>query len=325
MVEWWGKYFNNDSIEKVKILLQQFGKDDPTLHERLLERAALCRLSFASLKLNTEEAKAFGICSEAVISQTCYGMKEGHPKSAKWAFWVGYLIKKELKFNGKPPSSDFLSKLISILLTRKVTQEEARTKFSQLKSDAEDHAIKAARVFLRNNLFADLDDTEYETALNNYMGRFSETAQVGSFIVNGKIPKEWQDAIVKIRRSILMHIGAYGLLAGQEPFVKFDTATKIIHGVPIGGFVSDRPIPKGTIHLEKANEIDFPQPVLQQTINPVESSLNIKKDKEGGTMSLNFPVEAVTKGEPYAAAIIAVPVWWPTWQEYMSYAFKLRT
>jgi hypothetical protein len=330
-VEWWKKYFSDKEIEKVKFLLQENGKDDPGLHCRLLEKAALCRLSFATLKVDIQEARTFGGCPESVISQTTYGMKKSRPITAKWAFWTGYIVRRELEVEGKPPTSAFLSELITVLLSRKVTAEEVRTKFSQLRKDARNHATEAARILFMNNLFPDLCDSTYEADLRNYIeNSYSESSQLSWFIVNGKIPEEHLKDIIKIRRSILMLIGIYGQLVGQEPIIAVDQASKIMHGIPIpvgGGFVFNSPIPKGTIHLEKANEIPFPEPFLQQTTKPIgQASINIGKDNQGGgTLTVNFPIEALTDGEPQAAAIRAVPAWLPTWQEYMPYPFNLRS
>src|SRR5574337_346638 len=318
MHEWWKSYFSEEIIEKVKLLLQKSGKDAPALHEELLEKAALCRLSFASLKLDQHEMRVGNGCAEAVITETHYGMKKSRPSSAKWAFWIGYFVKRELVFNGKPPSSDLLAKLISILLTRKVTQEEVRTKLSQINQDAKKHATEAGSVLFRNALKPLLSDPDFEADLKAFIEDcgFSETSRINSFIVNGKIPEERLKAIIKIRRYILLRIGLYGLLAGQEPHVKVDYSTKIIHGVPIGTFVSNSPIPQGTIHLDKASEVPYPKPVLQQNTNSIgETSLTIKKEKESvGSMTLKFPSDAIESGDPNYAAIIAEPAWWKLWQ-----------
>jgi hypothetical protein len=321
VTEWWRQYYNKRTIGNVELLLKNCGVTNSTLHDRWLERAALYRLAFASLKLDIQEpisSTICNICPEVIISRTAYGMKKSRPISAKWAFWFGYSLRQEQTL-----TSDFLSRLISVLLGRSVSKEEVRTVLSRLRKEAIEHATEASSILFRNNLYPDMSDTEYEADLRTHVDNaFSKNSQLGWFIVNGKIQEEHLKMIVKIRRAILLRMGILGHLMGKEPFVRIDKQSKIIHGVPIpitGGFVFNSSVPKGKIHLEKENEIPFPEPFLQQTTKPIgRSSVNIEKNDKGlTTLSLKFPMEAITGGEPCASVLYAVPIWWPYWLRYM--------
>jgi hypothetical protein len=82
MPETWEWYLPDVSMERISTLLLESGVPEPDvdpLTQGVLQRAALCRLAFASLKGTTDRLPRSSYPSEAVISQTQYGMRRGGP------------------------------------------------------------------------------------------------------------------------------------------------------------------------------------------------------------------------------------------------------
>jgi hypothetical protein len=312
MTGWYQQYLDGIDLKKIPALLQQFGINDLSTYEWLFENAALCRLSFASLILSSEKGRLFHAPQGAIISQTQFGMVKGRPKTARWAYWLGYLVRRDLIIQGKQPTSEFLSKLIGILLSRHIPAVEVRTILGDLRKEAEKHATEAAQGLLKNALQQELSDNQYIDQVKTDIEKtLSPKAQYWPAIENGKVREGWLEDVRQIRGSILARVKKYGPLAGEGPLISVERATKLIEGMPLGSLVGHSPIESGTIHMGKSQSMPIPPPMLEQ-IGDVSLS-QTKHAEGGGTTSLKFPTRALDINQPYAAAIQALPHWWSEW------------
>jgi len=311
MTEWYQQYLKNIDLKKIYSLLQHSGVNEQSIYDWLCQEGALCRLSFANLIMSSDKGHIFHYPQEAIISQTQFGMKRGAPKTARWAFWLGYIVRRDLLIQGKQPTSEFLSKLISILLKRNVPAVEVRTILGQLRKEAKKHATEVAQGLLKNTLNQEVSENKYRSQMKTDLEEtLSPNDQIWPAIENGKVREEWLKDVLQVRRSILKRVRKHGPLAGQEPLVEIKHATRLIQGAPLG-LTGGAPAQPGEIHIGKSQTIPAPQPVLEQ-IGDVSLS-HTKHAEGGGTTSLKFPDYAVDINQPYAAAIIALPVWLQEW------------
>jgi len=92
----------------------------------------------------------------------------------------------------------------------------------------------------------------------------------------------------------------------------------LIHGAPLTDVVGSSPQPSREIHLDKSKEVPVPRPLPQQNLTSLgEVALSVSRKDDGSTMSLKFPGKALMIQELYAAALVALPVWWNAWMSYM--------
>ncbi len=192
---------------------------------------------------------------------------------------------------------------------------EVRTKFSEIRKNSIKHATEAAREFLQNTLNPEISNRAFGKHFKSDMEEVSTPeSQWWPVIENGKVRDEWLDAMLKTRSSILRRVKKHGPLAGQAPLLEIKTQTKLIHGAPLTDVVGNSPQPSGEIHLDKSKEVSLPRPLLQQDLSSFgEVALSIAKKADGSTASLKFPVDFLTIQEPFAAALVALPVWWNEW------------
>jgi hypothetical protein len=257
---------------------------------------------------------------KSIISHTRLGRTKGRPKTSQWAFWFGYMLKGYISTEERKPTSDYLAKIICILLNRKnLTDVEVRTKFGTFTKDANKHATESARECLQNDLKPGISNAAYGKKFKSEM---EETCTPESYmwplIEKGKVRDEWLKAMLKTRSSILRRVKKHGPLAGQEPILFTKTRTKLIHGVSLTEVVGSSPQLSGDIHLDKSKEIPLPRPLLQQNLTFLgDVALGVSKKDNRSTMSLKFPSKALIVKEPYASALVALPVWWNDWINYM--------
>ncbi len=317
-MQWWEQYLDDVPKDKVEQALTESGLYVPSVIAWLFEKAAECRLVFASLSLNESndtERPSFPVPEKSIISHTRFGMAKGRPKTAQWAFWFGYMLKDDISTKERKPTSDYLAKIIGMLLNRQnLTGVEVRTKFGTLKRDAEKHATDAAREYLQN-LNPEISNKAFGKHFKSHMEEVSTPENNWwPVIENGKVRDEWLDAMLKTRSSILRRVKKHGPLAGQAPLLEVKTLTKLIHGAPLTDMVGGSPLPSGEIHLDKSKEVPLPRPLLQKNLSSFgEVALSIAKKADGSTMSLKFPADVLTIQEPFAAALVALPVWWNEW------------
>ncbi len=318
-VQWWEQYLDDVPKDKVEEALTESGLYVPSVITWLFEKAAECRLAFASLSLNEHndtEKPSFPVPEKSIISQTRFGMAKGRPKTAQWAFWFGYMLKDDLSTKEKKPTSDYLAKIIGLLLNRRrVAGVEVRTKFSEIRKDAEKHATETARDYLHNNLNPEISSTAFGKRFKSDMEEVSTPEnQWWPVIENGKVRDEWLDAMLKTRSSILRRIKKHGPLAGQAPLLEIKTQTKLIHQAPLTELVGSSPQPSGEIHLDKTKEVPLPRPLLQKDLSSLgEVALSISKKEDGSVTKLKFPADVLAIQEPFAAALVALPAWWNEW------------
>lgn len=318
-MQWWEQYLDDVPKDKVEEALKEYGLVDPSVIIWLFEKAAECRLAFASLSLNGNNVKerlSFDVPEKSIISHTRLGMAKGRPKTAQWAFWFGYMLKGYISTQERKPTSDYLANIICILLNRRyITGVEVRTKFGKFRKDTKEHATEAARECLQNNLNPEISNAAYGKKFKSDMEETcTPETRMWPLIEKGKVRDEWLKAMLKTRISILRRVKKHGPLAGQAPLLFIRTLAKLIHGVPLTDVVGSSPQPSGNIHLDKSKEVPIPHPLLQQNLTSLgEVALSVSKKDDESTMSLKFPGNALAIQEPYAAALVALPVWWNEW------------
>ena len=322
-MQWWEQYLDDIPKDKVEEALWEYGLVDPSVIIWLFEKAAECRLAFASLSLdenNVKERLSFNVPEESIISHTRLGMAKGRPKTAQWAFWFGYMLRNDLSTQERRPTSDDLAKIIGILLNRRnITGVEVRTKFGRFRKDIKKHATEAAREYLQNHLKPKMSNAAYGKKYKSEMEEMcTPESYMWPLIETGKVRDEWLKAMLKTRISILRRVKKYGPLAGQAPLLLIRIQTKLIHGAPLTDVVGSSPQPSREIHLDKSKEVPVSRPLLRQNLTSLgEVALSVSRKDDGSTMSLKFPGKALMIQELYAAALVALPVWWNAWMSYM--------
>ena len=221
-------------------------------------------------------------------------MGRGRPQTARWAFWTAGFAREKGTAAGTPFSYSVLAQLIGALLGRHVPTREVMTQLGRLRKAARNHASAAAAALLKNALKEDMKQQEFERWLRGYLGEDLEpTSQNPPRVVDGKLSDEWLRSLLKIRGELLRLVRKFGPLGGHEPVLGLRSISAIARGLPLGG--SNRAA--GTIHLGKAVDVLVPATPTVET----------------RSVSLTFPVTLVN-GEPCAAALCAVPAWWPEWE-----------
>jgi len=139
MPQTWEWYLPDVSTQRISQLLRDCGVPEPDAEswtQGVLQRAALCRLAFASLEGTTDRLPQSSYPAEAVISQTQYGMRRGRPRTARWAVWAAYILCEELNMLGTRPAYQFAAKLIGILLGRTMPPGEVKQFFVGVQREA---------------------------------------------------------------------------------------------------------------------------------------------------------------------------------------------
>ncbi len=316
MVEWYQQYLDGIDLNEVSSILQLGGFPDTDTQNWVFEQAALCRLSFATLPSSVYDAeKRFNF---PVISKTQSGMAKGRPRTARWAYWLGYIVKKDLLSNGKQLTSGYLSQLIALLLCSKVPPQsvEVRTIFGKLKKEAEACAMRTASIILKDTLKPEETDKQFIKHLKaDFEWDLSPDTQMWPMVENGRVRDEWLNSVANLRRSILKKIKKHGLLIGQEPQIKAQGYTRLIQGLPVGSVAATTSVLADNIHLEKGKDIRTPKPLLEQDISSLgEVSITQTRSAEMIQVALRFPTQAMNIDEPFVAVLIATPRWLQEWK-----------
>ncbi len=319
---WWKFYLSDVPLDEVKGLFAGQGIEQAAL-DRLMEwifdQAGLCRLAFASLTGTDEKQIQSDVPPEAIISQTNIGLTRGRPKTARWAFWAGYIIQKDLRGYGLTLTSEFMSEFIGRLLSRSIPAVEVRTIFGELRAETIKHATDTARSFLNYPLRQELSDQRYKEQLVSQLskGLDSETV-MEPMVKDGKLDEGWVKGVVETRRSILRRIKRHGLLTGRSPEVLARSSTKLAVGLPANmRAFNNRTKPKiGAIHLGKSLSVPEPQSVMDMPSLEDNFSFSLSRNDEGdNVLSLSIPMEAFEMRDPVQAYIVSVPMWLLEWQK----------
>lgn len=316
MNQWWEQYIDSKSMEGIILLFKQQGLENEKFNRWVFENAALCRLAFSSLNMESRKPGFTEVPKEAIISQTKVGMGKGRPETAKWAFWISYIIRQKINIKGKQATSNFLGEFTGILLNRIVSDVEARTKFSGIRKAIETHAEGAARFLLVNVLKEKLSDQRFrEYTFSTFKDVLKENTQMWPMVENGKIRDEWLENTVRVRASILKRAQKNGPLAGQLPEINILSATKLIQGLPLNKLSSIAVDQPGKVHLEKNKDVDLPQPLLEQEEISIIGEVLLSHSRIGkeNKTALRFPEDALNIRQPYASAIVSMPNWWREW------------
>lgn len=303
-------YLSDIRLEDLQDLQVTWGIDE-TQMGALLDMAALSRLAFSTLMNSTypPPSPPATVPEESILSQTRYGMQRGRPKTAEWAFWAAYLIRRTLKEDGKACTFESLSKFIERLLNRNTLfEKEVRTEFGKIRRKAKNHATVAAKVLLDKQLHRRMKDEGFERwirtpiekqlkKVNPLQGEDKTSQfQLQPVGMDGKIHVAWIKKLVKIRRAILNRVAKKGVLTGEEPDVWISPHEVLI----TTRFLGDSSPPAGTIHLDKCSDVDLPHPKI-----------------EGRTINVSVPNDS-SDMNPYAATLVSLPIWWEEWQQGLS-------
>ena len=291
----WHRYLPDVPWEDIPKPLQAHGvrgADIEGLSGWILNIAALVRLAHASLD-NVPGCQAGSDSFLSTLSQTTNGPVRGRPKTARWAFWASFLIRENLRIDGKAPSYALLTDVIRILLSpRRVSKDEVRSGFVKLRRDAKKCAVEAAQDFLKTVLKADIDEKTFIQFCKKDLEKdLAPDSQMPPLIRNGKVNEDWLNAVINTRRAILKGVRKAGPLAGKDPLVGVEDRSMVG-----SGSFSRISHPSGTVHLGKATEVPIPG-----------------LPSEGCTVGLSFSRHFLDS-EPYASRLYAVPAWWFMWE-----------
>ncbi len=288
----WRRYLPEIAEEKVRALFQASGFSNDDV-ERALGVAALCRLAFASVAGVHDPRPSGSLPVGSVISETQARKPRGRPRTARWAFWAGFLAAEMLQGSGRRLTSPFLARFSGVLLDRSIVEPgEIRTVLGKLRAEAKEHATAAARGLLEGALREGMGDKDFAQRLRTELGEgLNSTTHAPPVIEAGSLSERWVERLLKSRRSILRRARKYGPLGGGKAVVGIISSTAIARGLPLGSTANGG----GTIHLGKGTDVLAPE--LPRIA--------------GSEIQLTIPVEALV-AEPSAAALYAVPEWWWT-------------
>src|SRR5580765_3506612 len=238
MPQQWEWYLPDVSTEHISQLLFEYGVPKTgadQLTQGVLQTAALCRLAFASLEGTTDRLPQSSYPSEAVISQTQYGMRRGRPRTARWAVWAAYILCEELNMLGTRPAYQFAAKLIGSLLGRTMPPSEVKKHFVGVQREADAHATAGAHAFLEHNLKKEWSPKQFRPWIKGELGEgLPATAELPPIIEHGQVSDQWLQALVNTRRAILHRVNKSGPLAGHRPLVWVASESRIMTQLPLG-------------------------------------------------------------------------------------------
>jgi hypothetical protein len=294
MADIWRRYLADVPWQGIPGLLRAHGvseADNPGMAAWILHTAALLRLAHASLDDTPERESILGVVP-GTLSRTTIKSPRGRPKTARWAFWTAFLMHRNLRINGKPPTYDLLTGLIRILLSpRRVAPEEVRTVFVELRREVTRCATVAAQEILMTALKAGVNEKAFIQPYKDREKDLAPDSQMRPMVKDGKLNKKWLKTVIETRRAILHRVRKDGPLGGELPIISIE------HSANIGSWAfGGLSRPGGTVHLGKATEVPVPG-----------------IPSEGGTIGISFSRNFLN-GEPFASRLYAVPAWFIAWR-----------